>query len=810
MAERALSDLKIVELAQGAAGPYCVKLLADLGAETIKVEPPGGDRSRRHGPFPGDVVDPEKSGQFLYLNTNKRSIVLDLARPADRDVFDRLAANADILVVDLLPRDREAIGLDLAALRAANPRLIVTLVTPFGDVGPYREYTGTAFTAYHVGGLGYGTPHNEVSDREAQPPLAPGCNLADYATGVSAAAATLVAAAYRDAYGVGQLVDVAAFETVANAIRGTIGALASNREPLPLRGRNGYPWVWPCKDGWVSLSFMRDNWWAPFKDLMGNPEWADSEVFDTTQGRQENADLIQSLVEEWLAGVTKQEFWDGTLSRDIPGFPVFSFAELLESEHFKERRAFVEVDHGHAGKFVQPGPAARYSRTPAEIYRPAPRLDEHGGEIRKELAANSPRVSVATSAPQTPASSARSPLSGIRVLDFGWILSVPHATAWLGTLGAEIIRVESMVNLDMLRITGMTAGADNIPGLNRSMGFNSLNFSKKSITLNLRSPEAIALAKELVRVCDVVTENFVVGTMERIGLDYEVLRQVKPDIIMLSGSTVGQTGPSRKATGWGPNSMAVAGVPFLTGYEGGSPSSLDATFPDYFIGTQMAQALLAALHERRRTGKGQHIDMSMAETVLATVPEPLLDYAMNRRDGERRGNRHRAMAPHGVYRCAGEDAWVAVAVTGDEQWQGLRRALGDPPPLRNTAYDNAAGRLADQASIDRVLQAWTCQRSPHQAMHSLQAEGVAAAPVLNAAQVTVDPQMAALGYMVDLDHSEVGARSVPGLPGRYSAMPALDYRPTPLLGEHNQDVFGGLLGLSGSELERLVAEKVIY
>ena len=402
------------------------------------------------------------------------------------------------------------------------------------------------------------------------------------------------------------------------------------------------------------------------------------------------------------------------------------------------------------------------------------------------------------------------PLSGLRVVDFGWILSVPHATAWLSTLGADVIRVESQANLDQLRLAGLSRGTDGIPGLNRSGGFNSLNFGKRSVTLNLATPRGVALAKELVRRSDVVTENLAAGKMEALGLGYDALRAVRPDLVMLSGSTLGQTGPERAATGWGPNSMAVAGVPHLTGYAGGPPSSLDATFPDFAIGVQMVFALLAALHERRRSGEGQYIDLAMAETVTAMIPEAVFDYTVNGREGERRGNRSTLVAPQGVYPCREPDSWVAISVMDDTQWCGLRRALGEPAWAADRALDALGGRLAAHDDIDRELAAWTRARTNDGVMHTLQAEGVAAVPVLSASALTLDPQIAALGYMVDVDHAEVGIRRVPGLPNRYSAMPALACAPTPLLGEHNEDVLCGLLGLTRDELDLLVADRVVY
>lgn len=403
----------------------------------------------------------------------------------------------------------------------------------------------------------------------------------------------------------------------------------------------------------------------------------------------------------------------------------------------------------------------------------------------------------------------RRPLEGIRVTEFGWIMAVPHGTAWLGSLGAEVIRIESQARLDLVRASA-AAGADGIPGPNRSAMFNGLNYSKKSVTLNLADPRAVSLAKELVRRSDIVTENFAVGVMERLGLGYPELRRIKPDIIMLSASPLGASGPERLATGWGPNTQAYAGLAHLTGYEGGPPSGLGGYWPDYMIGVVIAFALMAALHHRARTGQGQRIEISMAEVMATMIPEAILDYTMNGREAVPLGNRHPHMAPHGVYPCRGEDKWVAIAVASDEEWQGLRRAMGDPDWARDPRFDGVAGRLADQELLDRGIAAWTRQLTHYEVMHRLQSVGVSAAPCLDPFELAADPQLREWGFLVEMDHPEVGRRRVAGLPGRFSGMPGYAYSPAPLLGEHNQEILCGLLGLSPAEFERLVEDRVIY
>jgi benzylsuccinate CoA-transferase BbsF subunit len=402
------------------------------------------------------------------------------------------------------------------------------------------------------------------------------------------------------------------------------------------------------------------------------------------------------------------------------------------------------------------------------------------------------------------------PLKGVRVADFGWVLAVPHATAWLGILGADVVRVESAARVDIVRASGLRAGADGIPGLNRSSMFNGLNYNKRSITLNLADPHGVEIAKQLIAMSDVVTENFAAGVFEKFGLGYETLRAIKPDIVMLSGSPLGQSGPDRNATGWGPNTQAYAGLPFITGYEGGPPSGIGGYYPDYMIGVAMAFSLLAALHHRARTGEGQLIEVAMAETVATMIPEAIIEYTMNGCETPRRGNSDPAMCPHGVYRCNGDDTWVAIAVAGDAQWEALRGVVGDPPWSRDPSYATIAGRQAAREAIERGLTEWTRQRTHYEVMHALQRVGIAAGPSTDVVELLADPHLAERGLFIAPDHPEVGPRSMVGMPGRYSAVPEWNIQPSPLLGQHNREVYLGLLGLSESDFANLVEAKVIF
>jgi crotonobetainyl-CoA:carnitine CoA-transferase CaiB-like acyl-CoA transferase len=312
----------------------------------------------------------------------------------------------------------------------------------------------------------------------------------------------------------------------------------------------------------------------------------------------------------------------------------------------------------------------------------------------------------------------RLPLESIRVADFGWILAVPHATAWLGVMGAEVIKIESLQRLDLIRLLGQLP--DRPVDIDGSAYFNSLNFGKKSLALNLGHPKGVALAKEVVRQSDIVTENFTVGNMKKWGLSYDDLCQIKPDLIMLSGTPLGQFGSESHCVGWGPHTQAYAGMCHLTGYPGGAPSGLGGTWPDFMIGVVMAYAILSALHYRRRTGKGQYIDLAMAEVVMSMLPEGFADYNMNGRDRGRQGNRDDLMVPHNVYRCAGDDQWAAIAVNNEDEWRALCETLGHAEWLVDPRFTDQPSRKAHEETLDALIESWTTRRSPTEVMHTLQ------------------------------------------------------------------------------------------
>jgi crotonobetainyl-CoA:carnitine CoA-transferase CaiB-like acyl-CoA transferase len=378
----ALSALKVVEVGEMVSAPYAAKLMADLGAEVIKVErPSSGDRARLRGPFPGGVANPEKSGLFLYLNANKLGITLNIAQPAGMALLEQLVRDADVLIHNVAPSDMDRIGLTFERMRRVNPRLVMTAITPYGLTGPRRDWRAEDLTLWCAGGIcainGGGMDHPEM------PPLKTFGNQSGFQGGVHGAVATMGAVMAAMSDGEGQQVDVAVLESLASQLElffeywPYMGLIAHRlgRKPIhPLEAMQ-------CKDGWIYLCCVEEHQWRGFVEVMGNPEWADEEIFNDRMKRAENWEALKIFLEEWVSQQSVLDLYQKVQAKRVPFAPVSTMGDLLNSEHLKARGFFVEIAHPVAGQFKYPGAPLKYGATPWEIRLPAPILGQHNATI---------------------------------------------------------------------------------------------------------------------------------------------------------------------------------------------------------------------------------------------------------------------------------------------------------------------------------------------------------------------------------------------------------------------------------------------
>jgi benzylsuccinate CoA-transferase BbsF subunit len=831
MAEGALAGINVVELGQLVSAPYCGKLFSDFGARVVKVEPPDGDQARRWGPFPDDEPHPEKSGLFQFLNTNKLGVTLDVDADAGREAFLGLVAGADVLIENNPPALMRARGLDFATLAEVNPDLVMISITPFGQTGPYSSWHGYDLNAFHLSAAGH-----RYCGRPGEAPLEHGTFSADFYGAATAAAWGLASVIGREVVGGGQLVDVSCAEAVAATFVGgqTIGGYAQNhifdsRSGIGM-GLSAPAAIVACQDGHVWMLVLETGQWRSLVRAMGDPEWAQLDMFDDMVVRGQNKDLIYTLVGEWAMQRGKMEIMACCQAEGAPVTAVLTVGEAAELEHLRERGYLIELEHPVLGTIGDLGAPFKLPASPGGPRTGAPLLGEHNDlvlgdrEPGREVAAGGGRavlrgaLATSTTIPATarpagddavPKHGAPAPLEGVRVANFGWVWAGPMVGQTLAFLGAEVYKIESQARLDMSRT--IPPFAEGIKGMNRSLSHHAGWAGNGSVTLNLKTPEGLALARQLIAECDVVIENFSPGVMERFGMGYQDLVEVKSDIIMFSMPAAGLTGPMRSIRTYGMSLASLTGLDSITGYVDGPPIPMENAYSDPYNGIMGAYSILVALQHRRRTGEGQHIDYSQQEAVMQLVGPAFMDYAMNGRVGGPLGNRHPlgAAAPHGVFPCAGDDRWVSIVVTGDEEWNGLVAAGPGTAWATDPRFARHADRLANIEDLHDQISSWTVGFDDRDLAARLQGHGVAAAPVLNVGDLLDDPHYRARGTFVEVHHPAGFDETIYGAYVKTSRTTA-SVEPGPVLGRDNEHVFLDLLGMARDRFDQLVDDQVIY
>ncbi len=780
------SELRVLDLSTGIAGPYATKLLVDGGAEVVKVEPPGGDPLRRwsaSGRRPAD----EDGALFQFLNAGKKSIVRDLDAPSWRSSLPLLSAGFDLVVEDHGPALREARGLDFAALTAGHPALCLVSISAFGLGGPWSERPATEWTlAAEVGATAYrGLPERG--------PVGAGGRLGEWVAGTYAAVAAL--AAWRSARrsGVGEHADLSAFEAIDLSMT-VYHDLAGQFFEGPLAQAIEIPSILPARDGWVGICTYTGQQWSDLCALMGRPEIAEDERFFDGRTRMEHLEFMQEVIHGWSQAHSVEEIIELATAMRIPVAPIGDGRNVLEMDHLKERGVFVE----HPAGFAQPRTPYSVSGAAFPPLRPAPAPGEHEAEFESE-APPPPSRSVASGAPRS------APFEGLRIVDLTAFWAGPVVTSTLGALGADVVKVESIQRPDGMRFAGAVR---NEILWEWAHVFHGANTGKRAITLDLNSEDGRALLRRLVESADALVENFSARVMDHFGLSWETLHEWNPRLVMLRMPAWGLEGPWRDRTGFAANVEQASGLAWITGYTDMPLIVRGACDP--VGGMHAAFGLLMALEERRRAGKGQLVECPLVEPALNMAAEQVIEWTAYGELLERQENRGPVAAPQGVYRCLGSDAWVAIAVASDDQWAGLRRAFADPDWTREPTLAHEAGRRAAHDALDAALSAWCASRKPEEIVDALLAAGVPAAHVVNGQELMPHPQLEARRFFQTLEHPVTGATRYPGIPMRFSGFDPRERRtPAPTLGQHNEEVLGGELGLSEEELERLRSAKVI-
>jgi crotonobetainyl-CoA:carnitine CoA-transferase CaiB-like acyl-CoA transferase len=792
----ALSGIRVIEAGTGVGPAYCGRLFAGLGTDVIKLESPEGDPLRREGPFPGDLPDPERSGLFLHLNTGKRSVLS--TGPSE---LSRLLPVADVLILASSPAEIWAAGFSLEALRAEFPALVIVNLGWFGLTGPYADYLGSELVAYAAGGYALLT-----GDPAREPIKAYGA-LVEYQAGVHAALGVMAALHARRHTGEGQVVDVSTMEAATFLIGGVeqnafFHGKVARRNGTRLLGfppHHSYPsTIRPCKDGYVHCH-ANNRYLDLLAALIPHPRLTDPEVLETMMG---HADEIDAIMDAWLADKTRDDVVRLAQELRLPFTEVMEPGEVMAEAHHRERGSFVTIDHPGAGPVLQPGAPLRMGATPW-VDRPAPMLGQHTAEVLAEAA--SAEVKRAH-----PTGVRTKPLAGVRVVDFTNAVAGPIASFLLADLGAEVIKIEapSARPLNAAGTAPLREGAEG-HGYDRIMLYNELNHGKRSLSLDVAQPEGAELFLKLVAESDIVVQNFSPRVMGNLGIGYEALRRAKPDIILVSMPAFGLSGPYRDRIAYGPGIDAMSGFSHLTGYADGPPMKPGNFFCDQNAGLHASYATLAALWHRQQTGEGQHVELAMIEGEFQVLGDAYIDFAFNGRERMRTGNDHPSMAPHAVFRCRGNDAWVAITVATDAQFQALCRVIERPALATDARFATVAARHANRALLTEPITAWTALRTHIEAQDVLQAAGVPAGAAMDALELLANPHVRARHGFEYVDTPAVGPTPYPRVAFILSETPTPIDRPAPPFAEANDYVLRDILGLHAEEIAQLEQRKVV-
>ena len=754
-----LDAVRVIEVG-GRTGAICGRLFAELGADVIAV------RGRRDS-----VRDHAAAGETLAFEANKRQLTIDIADAAGRASLGALAADADLLILDLPPEVIDT--LDPQRLMAAAPRLVVVAITPFGCTGPKRDYRASDLVTFHASGVAR-LLVGHVADAELEPPVRAGGEQSDFIVGITAATAAMNALYQQWRTGAGQFIDVSGQEAMSLMAARELtmpgfGGQPAAREGFVKGGSAGSPRL-PTRDGNVAVSPRENGQWTQWLHVLGDPAWGSDPRFATRRDREANFAALYELMAAWSINLTAAEITARCQERHVPCFPFGEPANMLTDVQLDSRGCFVPLERPGAAPLVIP--RLPFGLPAADYAAPAP--------PRAGAAAWSPRAAP----PQRDAAAIPPtlPLDGLRVLDFSWVIAGPTSTRYMALMGAEVIKIESPSRPD----TGRGSELHDVLGQ-----------SKLSISLDLKAAGALEVVHRLLRDTDVVVENFAPGVMERLGLGYDDLRKIRPDIVMVSCSGLGGTGPRAHWVAYGSLLSAYAG--FLDeGPEREKRTGL--AWADPLCGLLLDFATVAVLRQRAREGAGRHIDFSMLESLLWTIPGALI--GAQTADGRRHpvSNEDPRYVPHNVYRTLGNDCWLAIAVTSDAEWAALCTQV---PALQDRARLTESERREQRPPIDAALRAWARDRDPFEAMDLLQAAGVPASASYTSNDLFGDAHLWERGFYDLVRRPDGSEHFLPSLPWRWGDRSLIRPRPAPGQGQDTERVLRDLVGVSSEEYAAL-------
>jgi crotonobetainyl-CoA:carnitine CoA-transferase CaiB-like acyl-CoA transferase len=776
-----LSALRVVDFSTGIPGGYASRLLADAGADVVKVEPSEGDPWRAWSAGGADV-DPEVGGAlFQFLHHGMRSVV---GGPGEPEV-EALVAGADVVIESFLPST-----FDPDRWLDAHPGLVVCSITPYGRTGPYAERPTSEFVVQAESGglLVRGSPRGV--------PFQAGGRTSEWLAGTFSGLAIAAAARRAQRTGRGDHIDFSISEVMtlaAVSYTEYMRALVGNPPLVGVRRSIETPSVEPTLDGYVGFCTNSRVQFHNFLLLIERPDLIDGDPWSNQMDRQRGWDEWNEIVHAWTPKHTTEEIVRLASELRIPVAPVHGGQNILECDHFVARNVFVD---DATKTFKMPRRPWRMDDEDPPPPRPAPRLGEHTGTIE----AHTP-VAPATLGPD------ELPLAGVRVLDLTAWWAGPIAAGALAALGADVIHVESVSRIDGMRATGAGTGTDG-PWWERSAHYLCSNTNKRDLTLDLSTDDGLAMLRRLIAESDAVLENFSPRVLGNFGLEWEQVHALNPRCLLVRMPAFGLSGPWRDNVGFAQTMEQVTGMAWITGHRVDQPRIQQGP-SDPNAGMHAAFALIVGLAERGVTGEGQLLEVTMVEGALNAAAELVLEKTAYGNLLERDGNRSPNVAPQGLYRARGEEQWLAVSVTTDEQWRALVEALGSPEWAGDPQLAIVEGRRARHDELDERLEAWSRERDPSDAAELLVAHGVPAAAGRDPRLMYEHPQLHARGYYESIEHPVVGELLTPTWPFRFRSVDHWIRTPAPTLGQHNHEILVDDLGVDEATYEDLVERQIV-
>ena len=778
-----LDGIRVLDISRNVAGAFCAKLLGDLGAHVVLVEPAEGHPMRRHEPRAGDF-----SSEFSFFHTSKESLVLDI--DADPARFKKLISQFDIVVSSDTHEGLEQRGMDYDRLSEYNAAIILCTISGFGSFGPHSGYASNHLIACAAGGWSQlcGVPGRE--------PLQTGAQVSETLAGGYAAAAVLLAFIGRSAHGVGEHIDVSVQEAVLAGAQ--IPSLIYEYRDLVVERYSsvgsgaGACYMLPTETGHIGLNALTLAQWLMLCRFLDQEQVALDDYYQGLSWTTPDVRLedVREIFRDALAGRTAEALFHEAQEHRVPFGLVPGMADLLKLQPHVERAFFKELVHSDGSCVTVPG----LPFTSAPLPAAAPRRNQSGEPKTPS--------DVKTGKRNSPAPGSQPlPLDGLRVLDLSMFFAGPTVSQILADAGADVIKVESLQRIDGWRGSGTQMDGE-LPSWEASPYFNWINRNKRDVTLNLKDPRGVAAVKTLAAKADIVIENFTPRVMAEFGLDYDVLKSLKPDLLMISLSGFGANVSWRDYVAFGMSTEQMSGISTLTGYADSEPLFTGMTGGDLYSGVMGAVIVLAALHQLRRTGQGCHIDLSQIEACNLYLGDEVVAFSMTGVEPGRQGNRSRKFAPQGIYPCS--DGWLAISCMDDDAWSALCETMNLPDWLTWTLSQ----RQANHDEIDEWISQWSQGQKKHDLWHLLQSRGVAAAAVLNGPELLQNPQRAARRFFIAQDRPGLGVKHYPGQPYRFRNAKVPPAKRAPLLGEHLVEILTQEAGLTDDEIAEMIIEDV--